>query len=127
MRSQRSRPNRRASSPPREKPLGELEQLTLLAVVRLAEGAYTISVLEELDRVAKRKLNRATAYVTLQRLEDKGLLSSRMGESTPERGGRAKRYYELTGHGEQALRQSIGAIRKLSEGLEAWLLGGAEP
>ncbi len=103
------------------KPLGELEQLTLLAVVRLRDVAYSISVLEELGDVAGRSLDRATAYVTLQRLEDKGLLSSRLGDPTPERGGRAKRYYRLTAVGERALRQSVGAIRRLSEGLEAWL------
>lgn len=102
-------------------PLGELEMLVLLAVQRLDEDAYGIRVLDELDRTAKRRLTRGTIYATLQRLEDKGLLDSRLGEATAQRGGRAKRYYRVNEKGLAALRRGVGAIRALSEGLEGTL------
>lgn len=101
--------------------LGELEMLVLLAVQRLDDGAYGIRVLEELDQTARRRLTRGTIYATLQRLEDKGLLSSRLGEATAERGGRAKRYYRVTTPGVAALRRGVQAIHALSEGLEGIL------
>lgn len=100
------------------KTLGELEQLILLAVLRLGDSAYGVSVLNELEQVAGRCLTRATAYVTLQRLEEKGLLGSRLADPTPERGGRAKRYFRLTGAGEEALATSIRAIGRMTDGLE---------
>ena len=102
-------------------PLGELELLVLLAVQRLDDDAYGIRVLEELDRTAQRKLTRGTIYATLQRLEDKALLRSKLGEATAERGGRAKRYYRVSASGLDSLRRSVGAIHALSEGLEAML------
>lgn len=101
--------------------LGELEMLVLLAVQRLGDDAYGILVLEELERTANRRLTRGTIYSTLQRLEDKGLLASRLGEATPERGGRAKRYYDVTSTGVAAMRRGVQAIRALSEGLEGTL------
>lgn len=102
--------------------LGELEMLVLLAVQRLGDGAYGIGVLEELDRAAERRVTRGTIYATLQRLEDKGQLSSRLGEATAERGGRAKRYYRVTASGLDALRRGVRAIHALSHGLEGTLL-----
>jgi len=68
--------------------LGELEQLVMLALLRLGEDAYGIPVQQELARVARRRATFATVYSTLQRLESKGFVKSRIGDPTPERGGR---------------------------------------
>lgn len=112
--SQRSR----KADPPS---LGDLEQLVMLAVIRLEEDAYGVSIHDQLSQVARRRLSRATVYVTLQRLEEKGLLQSRLADPTPERGGRAKRYYQATPRGETALRAAIRAIGRMTDGLGRWL------
>jgi DNA-binding PadR family transcriptional regulator len=97
--------------------LGELEQMVLLAVLRAGDGAYGVRVLREIETRAGRELALATVHKTLSRLEDKGLLASRLGEPTPERGGRRKRYYEVTAAGRRALRHSIAALRRMTRGL----------
>jgi PadR family transcriptional regulator PadR len=86
--------------------LGDLEHLVLLAILRLGSEAYGIPILDEVSARSHRNLSRATVYVALRRLEQKGLVVSRLGESTPERGGRAKRYFRLRAAGLQALRES---------------------
>ena len=97
--------------------LGELEQVVLLAVMRVGEEAYGVPVLHEIERETGRELALAAVYKTLARLEDKGYLASREGEPTPVRGGRRKRYYAVTGTGRAALRESLGALRRLTRGL----------
>jgi hypothetical protein len=77
--------------------LGELEQLVMLALLRLGEDAYGIPVQQELARVARRHATFATVYSTLQRLETKGFVKSRLGDPTPERGGRRKKFFAVTG------------------------------
>ena len=86
--------------------LGDMEHLVLLAILRLGPEAYGIPILDEVSGRSGRDVSRATVYVALKRLEQKGLVSSRLGESTPERGGRAKRYYRLKPGGLRALRES---------------------
>jgi PadR family transcriptional regulator, regulatory protein PadR len=86
--------------------LGDMEHLVLLAILRLGSEAYGIPILDEVSARSGRKVSRATVYVALRRLEQKGLVTSRMGESTPERGGRAKRYFRLRTAGLKALRES---------------------
>jgi DNA-binding PadR family transcriptional regulator len=86
--------------------LGDIEHLVLLAVLRLGSDAYGIPILDEVAARVGRSVSRATVYVALRRLEQKGLVSSRLGESTPERGGRAKRYFRLRPAGLRALRES---------------------
>jgi DNA-binding PadR family transcriptional regulator len=86
--------------------LGDLEHLVLLAILRLREDAYGIPILDEVSGSSGRNVSRATVYVALKRLEQKGLVASRLGESTPERGGRAKRFYQLKPAGLKALRES---------------------
>lgn len=83
--------------------LGELEEIVLLAVARLGANAYGVTIHQAIDRVAQRPTTTGAIYTTLERLEAKGLLSSRQGEPTPERGGRAKRYYQIEDAGMQAL------------------------
>ena len=86
--------------------LGDLEHLVLLAILRLGKDAYGIPILDEVSAQSGRDVSRATVYVALKRLEQKGLVTSRLGESTPERGGRAKRFFKLKPSGLRALRES---------------------
>src|SRR5678815_1493864 len=97
--------------------LGELEQLVLLAVLQVGRDAYGVPVQQEIVEKARRDLTLATIYKTLARLETKGLLTSRLGEPTAERGGRAKRFYGVSAAGRLAIRQSLGALQRLSAGL----------
>ena len=86
--------------------LGDMEHLVLLAILRLGREAYGIPILDEVCARIGREVSRATVYVALKRLEQKGLVASRLGESTPERGGRAKRYFAIKPSGLKALRES---------------------
>ena len=86
--------------------LGDMEHLVLLAILRLGQEAYGIPILDEGAGQSGREVSRATVYVALKRLEQKGLVSSRLGDSTPERGGRAKRFFKLKPSGLKALRES---------------------
>ena len=86
--------------------LGDMEHLVLLAILRLGKEAYGIPILDEVCARIGREVSRATVYVALKRLEQKGLLTSKLGDSTPERGGRAKRFFKLKPSGLKALRES---------------------
>lgn len=86
--------------------LGDTEHLVLLAILRLGKDAYGIPILDEVSASSGREVSRATVYVALKRLEQKGLVTSRLGDSTPERGGRAKRFFKLKPSGLKALRES---------------------
>ena len=97
--------------------LGEFEQMVLLAIFRLKKGAYGVSIRAEISKRAGRDIAPGALYTTLERLETKGLLKSRVGDPTPERGGRAKRYYEVSGVGIKAIAQAERAFRRLREGL----------
>jgi PadR family transcriptional regulator PadR len=86
--------------------LGTLELTTLLAVARLHEQAYGLAIRRDLAARTGRDYSVGAVYTTLQRLEDKGLLTSRHSEPLPIRGGRSRRYFTLTGAGERALREA---------------------
>jgi DNA-binding PadR family transcriptional regulator len=101
--------------------LGDLEHLVLLAILRLGADAYGIPILEEVCARSGRAVSRATVYVALKRLEQKGLVTSRLGDSTPERGGRAKRYFTLRAAGLKALRESRAMFLDLWRNYEAIL------
>jgi PadR family transcriptional regulator, regulatory protein PadR len=103
--------------------LGEFEQVVLLAVLRLGDEAYAVSVGDEILRCTGRGVSRGSIYITLDRLETKGYLKSRLADPTPERGGRAKRYYMLRPRGVEALRESRRALVALWQGLEGILTG----
>jgi DNA-binding PadR family transcriptional regulator len=105
--------------------LGDLEQLVLLAVLRLDDGAYAVSVRDEIRGRAGRSVSRGAVYVTLDRLERKGMLTSGLGEPTPERGGKAKRLFYIEADGVAALRASLGEIHSMTAGLAERL--GGEP
>jgi DNA-binding PadR family transcriptional regulator len=98
--------------------LGEFEQMVLLAVLQAGDNAYGITVHDELTRRAKRRVASGAVYMTLDRLEKKGLLSSTLSDPTPERGGRAKRCYKVTKPALTALRSSRRALFNLWSGLE---------
>jgi len=102
----------------RQARLGELEELTLLAVARLQDEAYGASVQRELEERASRSVSIATVYVTLVRLEDKGFLESWESDPEPVRGGKAKRCYRLSAEGAEALRESREIMERMWEGLE---------
>lgn len=101
--------------------LGEFEQMVLLAVLqaeRTEAGAYGITVFDELSVRAKRHVARGAVYMTLDRLEKKGLLSSFLTAPTAERGGRAKRCYHVTKTARVALRASKRALMSLWSGID---------
>lgn len=100
--------------------LGELEQILLLAVLRRRSDGYAVPLLEDLE-AAGRRLSRGALYTALERLEQKDLVRSRLGEPLAERGGRARRYYEVTAGGLAALRESRRVLLALWDGLEAQL------
>jgi PadR family transcriptional regulator, regulatory protein PadR len=100
-----------------ERLLGGFETLLLLAVIRLDDRAYGVTVQEELKREAGRDVAVGAIYTGLDRLEQKGFVESWSGDPTPERGGRAKRFYRVTARGIRAIRETQNAIRKLSSGL----------
>jgi len=100
-----------------------MEHLVLLAILRLGTEAYGIPILDEVCARSGRDVSRATVYVALKRLEQKGLVTSKLGESTPERGGRAKRYYKMKASGLKALRESREMFLSLWRDYESVLDG----
>ncbi len=98
--------------------LGEFEQLVMFAVLRLDDEAYGTLVRDELKMRAGRDVSPGAIFTTLERLETRGLVTSRYGEPTPERGGRRKRFYRLTADGRRALARSFAAVKRMARGLE---------
>lgn len=101
------------------KPLGEFEQLVLLALMHLGDDAYGVVVQREISRRTGRATSFGTVYTTLARLEEKGLIGSHLGESTPERGGRRKKYFRILAPGRKAVAASLKALRTMTRGLDA--------
>lgn len=98
--------------------LGELQQLIMLAVLRLGPDAYGARIRRELRTVAQRKVSISAIYVTLVRLEEQGLSRSHPGE-TPATGGRPRRCFELTPRGEKLLRTTRAAANRMWVGVDA--------
>src|SRR5215831_2931309 len=97
--------------------LGGLELQVLLAVMRLGEGAYGVPIANAIEDASGREVAAGSIYITLDRLESKGLVASRLGEPTPERGGRAKTYFRVTGKGVQAVRAAQRTLMNLWNGV----------
>ena len=97
--------------------MGEFEQLVLLALLRLDNDAYGMEVREEIERRTGRDVSYGAVYTTLDRLEQKGHVAHRMGEATPERGGRARKYFSVLPEGREALRQTQQALTVMWEGV----------
>ena len=101
--------------------IGEFEKLLLLAVLRLGGDAYGAAIIDELVERTGREVSPGAVYVSLRRLQDKGMLRSHAGEPTPTRGGRAKRYYEVRRDGIVALKAARDAWDAMLDGLETEL------
>lgn len=103
---------------PKGSHLGDLEELVLLATLRLGPDAHGGRIRAELEALADRSVSISTIYVTLMRLEEKGLVRSWKGEATASRGGKAKRYYEVSPVGLEALRAVRSTRERMWEGIE---------
>ncbi|CAN5585812.1 hypothetical protein BH09BAC4_BH09BAC4_45540 [soil metagenome] len=90
--------------------LGEFEEVVLLTVAVLDESAYGVTITQEIEQKTGRSVGFSTVHTTLQRLEEKGFLSSEMGGATAERGGRRKRFFRVTAAGRKAL-QEVKQVR----------------
>ena len=97
--------------------LGEFEQLILLAILRRRDDAYGVTIRTELADRTGRNVAPGAVYTALERLETKGLITSRMSDPTPQRGGRAKRQVTATAAGMEALTRSVQAYDRLLDGL----------
>lgn len=95
--------------------LGEFEQLVLFALLKLEDAAYGAAIRVEIEQQTGRDVNSGAVYVTLERLEDRGMLTSRWGEPTGERGGRRRRYYALTTAGARSLHASYTQLQRLAD------------
>jgi DNA-binding PadR family transcriptional regulator len=98
--------------------LSEVEQLVLLAVLRIGEGAYAVPIGVELRQRAGVELSRGSIYVTLERLERKGYLRSRFSSPTPERGGKARRCFRVEPAALPRLRKAQRSLQRLWEGVD---------
>jgi PadR family transcriptional regulator PadR len=103
--------------------IGEFEQVVLLSLLRLGNGAWGAAIRRDIQERIGRELPVSVVYVTLQRMEKKGMVRSYVGEPIPERGGRRRRHYLIDTAGEHALGRSYRALRKMAEGLEERLAG----
>jgi len=97
--------------------LGEFEYLILTAAARLEDDAYGVDIARELEARAGRSVSRGALYTTLDRLEQKGMIGTWMGEPTPERGGRPKRRVQVTAKGRRAAADFYDAVTTLSRGV----------
>ena len=97
--------------------LGEFELMVLLALMRLGDDAYGVPISREIELHSGREVALGSVYAALERLEEKGLVASRLGDPTAERGGRAKRYFRMTESGLRDVRQTQCALVSLWKGL----------
>jgi PadR family transcriptional regulator PadR len=102
-------------------PLGDFEQLVLLAVLRLRQQAYGVAIRREIEQRTERAVSRGAVYITLDRLEEKGYLSSVRADEPAPRSGQARRYYQVEPEGLQALEAAHAALRSMWKGLEPLL------
>jgi len=102
---------------PTPEPLGELEQLVLLAIMRLGPECYGVPIVAELQKHATRTILRPSVYLALRRLEEKGLIRGHMGEPESRRGGRARRHFEVTAAGRHAVQAAQRTLSRLWDGV----------
>ena len=96
--------------------LGEFQEIVLLVILVLDENAYGVSIQEEIEKRTNRQLSRGALHTALTRLSDKGFITSSYGGATKKRGGRRKRFYQVTNLGKQAIQEA----RRIRE--ELWSL-----
>ena len=104
--------------------LGDFEQVVLLAILQLDGDVYGVPIVDEIQRRTGRTVAPAAVYVTLRRLEQKGLLESWMSSPTPERGGKSRRCVKVTRAGLESLRDARRVIDRMWKGLDPSLRGG---
>lgn len=102
--------------------MGQFEQIVLTAILALDDNAYGVTIHEKVEELSQpKRVALGAVYATLDRLEDKGLIASRLSDPTPERGGRSKRLYRLEKPGERALHESVLTAKRICESVEnAW-------
>lgn len=98
--------------------LGEFEHIVLLAIIRLNDCGYGVSIRQEIHARTCRDVSVGAIYATLERLETKGYVRSTFGDPTPERGGRSKRFFRVTRQGVAAVSRTQNALREMSQGLD---------
>jgi DNA-binding PadR family transcriptional regulator len=98
--------------------LGEFEHMVILALLRLEDQAYGVTVRQEIEFRTKREVSIGAVYATLGRLEAKGYVKSHYGDPTPERGGRSKRFFRVTARGVAAVNRTHRALQSMTEGLD---------
>jgi PadR family transcriptional regulator len=98
--------------------LGEFEHIVVLALVRLQDKAYGVTVRQEIELRTRREVSIGAVYATLDRLETKGYVRSYHGDPSPERGGRSKRFFQVTAKGVTAVNRTHRALRSMTEGLD---------
>ena len=99
-------------------PLGEFEVVVLMAAMHLGREAFGSAIRDEIERRTDRAVARGAVYITLDRLEDKGLLASEAGEASAKRGGRPKRLFRATPAGIKAVKHSLSLLARMHKGLE---------
>jgi PadR family transcriptional regulator PadR len=97
--------------------LGNFELVVMLALMRLGENAYGVPIAHEIKANGGREVSLGSIYATLERLEAKGLVLSKLGDPTPERGGRAKKYFRVSGSGLREVRATQRMLKKSWQGL----------
>jgi PadR family transcriptional regulator, regulatory protein PadR len=100
-------------------PLGEFELLVLLSTMSLGDRAYPVSIAADIEERTARRASRTTVLITLERLEDKGFVTSWYGDPTPVRGGRPKRFFQAKAQGVKAVRATLARIEIMTAGLAA--------
>lgn len=108
-----------------QKFLGEFEQVVLLALLKLKDQAYGASIRTLLHEDIQRDVALGALYSTLERMEKKGLVSSKLGESTAQRGGRPKRFFTVTADGTKALKLAKQAMDTMWHGIDMQMCGGS--
>ena len=111
--------NRKTLAKHRHRALGELEQLVVLAILRRGDEAYGVPIVEEILERTGRTVSRTAVYVALTRLEKRGLVTSRLGDPTPERGGKAKRFFRIEPAAIERVRESRAALTRMWDGIKA--------
>jgi len=98
--------------------LGGFEHVVILALMRVGEDAYGVTIRQEIEACTGREVSIGAVYATLDRLEAKGYVKSHLGEPTPERGGRSKRFFRITSSGLTAVKRTHRALSRLVDGLD---------
>lgn len=109
----------------RKHSLGDLELLVLLAIIRLGPTTYGVPIAREIEANAKRSVSLGSVYAVLERMETRGLVKSELGEATQERGGRAKRYFQVTAKGLREVRATREALIRMWQGVPVLEVGRA--